>query len=157
MIRKDGKETEGEEIASLKCKANSGGASWSGLIPGLLALYALIESQSRNGLFVLLAVLLISTLASLLPALLAKTKSKLIITQAGIRIQPLKSESSQGRFLPWTRVSHFSSNPMGNKGGRIYLYPKGPFGVLRRWVIETFNLFDYQLLFNQVYLRVSMF
>jgi len=157
LPRKDEGEIKGEEIASFECRANSGGASWSGLIPGLLALYALVGSQSRSGLYALLAVLLISTLASLLPAFLAKTKARLIITQGGIRIQPLKSKDSQGRFLPWGKMSHFSSDPMGTKGGRIYLYPKGPFGALRRWVIETLNLFDYQLLYNQVYLRVSMF
>ena len=106
------------------------------------------------GLLILIAIL--PALAPLVATLFPKTKSKCTVSENGIRITPYKPRKSRGRFLPWLRLSRFSAKPMGLKGGRIYLYPRGPFGVLRREVIEPLEMSHYYLLFNQVSSRIGM-
>ncbi len=156
------KDPQGRELASFECKAKSGGNS---LHRSLLAHYkhhscmALIVSQSKSNpdlvSSMLVSVAIISVIGAL-TGLLPGTRSICRVTEGGIRLRPVKARCGRGGFIKWRDLSRFSSKSLGLEGGRIYLYPRGPLSILRRVVIETLKLSDYQLLHDLVSSRVGM-
>ncbi len=46
---------------------------------------------------------------------------------------------------------------LGMKAGRIYLYPRGALGLLRREVVQPLARSDHSLLFNLVSSRVGLY
>ena len=152
------KEPEGREIATFECKSSSESAAMA-TIPGSLAILgALASSLDHPSLVVVLVILagLLPLIISLATSLAPRTKSTCTIKEMGIKLKAI-SPRSRPRFLPWRGLARFSSKPMGMKGGRIYLYPKGPLGLLRRVTIEPAKMSDYQLLYNHVSSRIGLF
>ena len=153
------KEPEGREIASFECKASSGSSSMT-ILPGSIAVFAAMAANRSEGswmvlIFVLIA--LIPLLAPLIATLYPRTRSTCTITENGIRLKPLKPTNARPRFLPWRGLGRFSTKPLGMKGGRIFLYPKGPFSIFRRVTIEPLKMSDYTLLFNHTSSRVGLY
>ncbi len=157
---KSGKgEPEGRELASFECRARSESISRA-VLPGGMAIFAAIASSlSDPDIMVVLLVIiaLLPVIAAIVSTLFPRTPSMCTITENGIRLKALKPAKARSRFLPWRNLARFSSKPLGFKGGRIYLYPKGPFSFLRREVIEPLQMSDFQLLFNYVSTRIGIF
>jgi hypothetical protein len=152
------KEPEGREIASFECKLSSESAPMA-TIPGSIAVFAALASSLDERVYIVLLLVL----AGLLPVVIAlvgsmvpRTKGKCTIKENGIGLKSL-SGRSKARFFPWRGLSRFSSKALGIKGGRIYLYPRGPFSLFRRVAIEPLVMSDYQLLYNHVSSRVGLY
>ncbi len=151
---------EGCEIGSFECR--TGGESVSrAFLPAILAIIAGITSaggQYHELIIILfIALALLPVLVPLVGSAFPRTRAMCVVREGGIRIRPLKSPTARARFLTWSSMERFSAKPAGLVGGRIYLYPKGLLSVLRREVIQTLSMADYQLLFNHVSTRVGVF
>jgi len=154
----DEKEPEGREIASFECKSSSESTAMA-TIPGSIAVFGALASSLGEQVYVVLLLViagLFPVVIALVGSMIPRAKSRCSIKENGIGIKPL-SGRSKGRFLPWRGLSRFSSQALGMKGGRIYLYPKGPFSLLRRVTIEPIAMSDYQLLYNHVSSRVGLY
>ncbi|MBU7004809.1 MAG: hypothetical protein HXS50_04530 [Theionarchaea archaeon] len=155
------KDPEGREIASFECRASgSSGSTSMTILPGSIAVFAAIVSNLSEGnwlLLIFVLVALLPLLAPLIASLYPRTKTTCTIKENGIRLKAIKPSNAKARFHPWRKLARFSTKAMGMKGGRIYIYPKGAFGIFRRETIETQNMKDYSLLFNYVSSRVGLY
>jgi len=152
---------EGRAIASFECKTASAASVSSAVFVAFLALAAALASNlgSEAGAvaMIFIAVALVEVLTPLLATLVPATRSVCTLTETGILLRPARAEASRGRFLAWSGISRFSSKDLGMKAGRIYLYPRGALGLLRREVVQPVALSDYSLLFNLVSSRVGLY
>jgi len=149
-------ETPGEdEIAEFRCKARSEGYASLQFISTMIALGGMVASQiGQNPTYAVLLLALIIALGATISILRPRTASVCTVSKEGIKIV---AESGRGRsrFLKWRDISRFSWSGGGEAGGTIYIYPKGLFSVLRREVIETLRLSDFNLLFNALTTRTA--
>ena len=153
------KDPQGRELALFECKAKSGGTVFIGVFSSIIAALALIVSQSKSNpdlVFSMLVSVAIISVIGALTGFLPGTRSICRVTEGGISLRPVKARYGRGGFIKWRDLSRFSSKSLGLEDGRIYLYPRGPLSILRRVVIETFKLCDYQLLHDLVSSRVGM-
>jgi len=152
---------EGKVLASFECKSASVASVSSAVFAAFLALAAGLASDFGSEpvvvAIIFIAIALVEVLSPFLATLLPATRSVCTVKEAGIFLKPATAQNTRGRFLAWSGISRFSSKDLGMKGGRIYLYPKGALGLLRREVIQPLALSDYSLLFNVVSSRVGLY
>lgn len=149
---------EGRVIASFDCLSKSDSAVRA-IVPGSIAVLGAAASSLRESSIIAVIILLLALLPALVPILTTqfpRTKSVCTLTETGVKIKPQKP-NSKARYMKWSSIAKFSVKPLGMKGGRIYLYPKSPFGLFLREVIEPFKLSDFNTLFNLVSSRVGMY
>jgi len=138
----------GGVIARFKCRARSEGYASFQFVSSMIALAGMVASQvGHNPAFAVLLTALIVGLVAVFAVIRPMTDSVCTVREDGIEVVAA-SGRGRSRFLRWREISRFSWSPGGPTGGKVYIYPRGPLSVLRREVIETLTLSDYNLLFN---------